>query len=192
MKQLFSLLLLLMLLTGCVKNTNEIVYDRDLIFNEMDTLCFKQGTFWVYELENSQQLDCVFVKTVIKSFYNVDFIDNSGVIREYYEMTMGNSANEKLVYWIESSRMVYNPTKTIPYAIGLFLYSAKPSVDWKFTDNKSFDSIVSGFHVYHQVQRCRNSEVTLFTNRDLGVVMKQVTSATDTLTWRLIRWNLIR
>ncbi|HSN50316.1 MAG TPA: hypothetical protein VLR52_03715, partial [Bacteroidales bacterium] len=102
MKQLFYLTLVLLLFAGCGEKSNQINYAKDVIFKQMDTLCFKPGTYWVYGLRNSQTVDCVYVVKVKRSVYNVDYIGNVGVMRDYYEMTVGNSANETYVYWIES------------------------------------------------------------------------------------------
>jgi hypothetical protein len=203
MKKLLPLIFLPIVFLGCHKDDNEYHYTTTYISDNIKSLAFSGGTYWIYWSDSLQQADSSFLYSDKRDFYEIGYGLNQNYKWEYY--SMGCSLGFPSVYsvinmFIESDHMLADPVVGYPQTLGPVLYTYDTANDWHYfnykLENRYLDSLLVGNRYFHQVQECKftskSVHYTCYTAPGFGIVKFVSTVDSVRYTWDLIRWHLVR
>jgi hypothetical protein len=188
---------------GCKKD-NTSSNQTININEEYERFMFKGDTYWVYSNNLSNEFDSLVLSYSEHSYYwNPPPVHGaSGTQREYYKMTI-ESKSQKYEYndVIDSYGIRRNP-ETQWYICGVIYYSITALNNFERLDSLTVNgkvfrnvlkcNVIAG----NYAQGCSNSgfiyNTDLYTVPDYGIIRKVVYDPQSTITWDLIRWNIIK
>ncbi len=201
MKRFFIFLILVIILPCCNKNENDSSITKIYISDNIKSLVFKPGSYWIYKSDSTPLTDCTYVHQMNYGFYDVDYGLNRTVSFEYYSLDyVSNSPNGQSSYknHIETNHMLMNPTIGYPYASGPVLFTYDTTFDWKTfpSKNRFIDSVKIGNSTFYRVQESKftlNSHYnTFYTEANIGLVKKDITIDSTVQQWNLIKWHIVK
>ena len=166
---------------------------------------FKEGSYWVYQNEVSNEIDSVVViKAEHSFFWNPPRIhDLPGIKREFFKMDIESKITKvRDLDFIDSYGIRRNPMSEWYYC-GRIIYSIENQSNFEH-----IDSLMINGKLFYNIMECKvvakdydstmctNSGFTfdtdLFFVEDYGVIRKIIHENQVDDTWNLIRWNLIK
>jgi hypothetical protein len=195
-----ALILLIIFSISCEKSDDVSVIP---ISEDIKSLMFKKGSYWIYEADPTKVADCVYVYSTAAGFIDLMGSDGQHYSYEYFLMNLRKPLSDSLslayTYCIQQNHLVIGRNPAYPCASGYLLYTSDTSDLCGASPGsvEFLDSLVVGMNTFHKINKCKYPMIPTedtYTAKDFGVIRKVYYSYIDSTTSisNLVRWKLYR
>jgi hypothetical protein len=192
MKQLFIILIISSILISCHKDEDKTSYQTIYICSDLKSQEFKIGSYWIFNNDLTQKHDCTFVSNnsygVNREYWGMNLI----TYKEYFCVFYGNSQSINGypidTDRIEGSNIMRNPSSSQgQFYYGPIIYSCFPDSTITY-----FDSLQVGNSTFYNVQKTQIDSMTCYTAKSIGIIKKVIKNSSNSKTWNLLRWKIVK